>query len=74
MRKETLLSPISGLVAIIHCPTDTQVTANELILQIECMKMYFDITAGLDGKVNLMVKQGEFVQENQELGEIIEDS
>jgi len=71
MQKETLLSPMSGLICNIKYPTGSLVCANELIFQIECMKLYYDITAGIDGKINLIVKDGEFVQEGQPLGEIL---
>ncbi len=72
MRKETLLAPVSGIVAQIVASNGSLVKENELILQIEVCKMYIDCTAGLDGKLELIINLGEFVTESQELGTITE--
>lgn len=74
MLKETLTANVSGIVAQVYAPTGTLVKENELILQIECMKCYFDIVAGINGKLELIIKPGEYVQELQELGYITEVS
>lgn len=73
MKKETLISPVSGIVAQILAPSGSIVKENELILQIEVMKMYIDCTAGLNGKIELIINLGEFVTESSELGYIIGD-
>lgn len=74
MRKETLLSPLSGIIYQIYATSGSLVSENELILQIECMKLFYDVTAGLNGRLDLKVQSGEFVQEGQEIGTIIESS
>jgi len=73
MRKETLLASTSGIVAQVYAPTGALVKENELILQIECMKCYFDHVAGISGELLLTVNVGSFVQESEELGTIIGD-
>jgi len=72
MKRELLLSPISGIIAQIYAKSGDLVRENELILQIEVMKLFYDITAGISGKINLSVHEGNFVQESQELGTITE--
>lgn len=74
MRKETLLAPMSGIIYKVYVPSGSNVNIDEKILDIECMKLFHGVTAGLDGKITLIVKDGEFVQESQELGTIIEES
>ena len=73
MLKETLISPVSGIVAKLYAKNDDLVSENELILQIEVMKLFYDVTAGISGKINLTVTEGQFVQESEELGTIIEE-
>lgn len=73
MRKETLFAPMSGIIYKIYTPTGAHVNIDEKILDIECMKLFHGVTAGLNGKINLTVKDGEFVQEEQELGFILEE-
>ena len=69
--KETILAPISGIINQIVSPTGSKVYINELILRIEIMKLFYDVSSSLNGTINLFVSEGEFVQEGQSLGEII---
>lgn len=72
MRKETLFSPVSGIVSQILMPSGSIVKVDELILNIEVMKLFYEVTNELNGKLELLVHEGEFVQEGQELGTVIE--
>lgn len=38
---------------------------DDVILQIECFKMFFDTKAPVDGKIEWLVKLGQLVEENQ---------
>jgi biotin carboxyl carrier protein len=71
MKRETLLSPLSGIINQIYAQTGSLVQAGEEILSIESMKLMYPVTSGIQGKINLTVSVGEFVQELQELGTII---
>lgn len=73
MLKETLISPYSGIVAQVFAHSDDKVTEGQEILSIEIMKLLYFITAGLTGKLIINVVVGEFVQEGQELGTILEE-
>ena len=72
MLKETLFAPCSGIISQIYTPSGSLVKVGDEILSIEVMKLFMPVTASLGGKINLIIAQGEFVQENQELGEILE--
>lgn len=72
MRKETLLAPMSGIIYKVYVPSGSNVKVDEKILDIECMKLFHGVTAGLDGNLTLNVKDGEFVQEGEALGVILE--
>jgi biotin carboxyl carrier protein len=71
MKQETLLSPISGIVAQIYAKNNDLVSENQLILQIEAMKLFYDVTCGINGRINLIIDEGAFIQEGQELATII---
>lgn len=73
MRREVLESPLSGIISQIDKSSGSFVKVDELILSIECMKLLHPVTAGLSGKLNLSIQIGQFVQESEILGEIIED-
>jgi biotin carboxyl carrier protein len=72
MRKETLLAPVSGIVSQILTHSGSKVAEGQEILNLEVMKLFYSVSAGLSGKINLMVSEGEFIQEGQELGTILE--
>lgn len=72
MRKEVLQAPVSGIISQINVPSNSFVNEDELILSLEVMKLFYNISAGISGTLNLTVHTGEFVQESQILGEIIE--
>lgn len=73
MRREILLSPISGVVSQILTHSGSKVSEGQEILSLEVMKLYYSVTSGLNGKINLIVTDGEFVQEGQEIGSIVEE-
>jgi biotin carboxyl carrier protein len=73
MRKETLLAPLTGIVAQIYTPNGASVQVNDEILSIECMKLYYPVISSLVGRLNLIINIGEYVQEGQELGSILEE-
>ena len=72
MRKETLIAPVSGIVSQINVHSGSKVVEGQEILSLELMKLFYGVTAGLSGKLNLIVSEGEFVAEGQELGIIYE--
>jgi biotin carboxyl carrier protein len=72
MLKETLYAPCSGLISQIYTPSGSLVNEGDEILSIEVMKLFMPVVSSLNGKIKLIVSEGEFVQENQELGEILE--
>lgn len=59
-------------MAQIYTKNGDLVRENQLILQLEVMKLFYDISAGIDGRINLLVSTGEFVAEGHELGTITE--
>lgn len=73
MKIETLQAPVSGIVSFIVKPSGSKVHIGELILNIEIMKLFYSVTAGLSGNLQLTIQEGEFVQESQGLGTITED-
>lgn len=72
MRKEILQAPVSGIVNQLYAASGDLVELDSVILSLELMKLLYNVTAGISGKINLIVSEGEFVQEGQELGEILE--
>ena len=72
MRKEILQAPVAGIVNKLYVSSGSLVELDFLILDIEVMKLMYSVTSGISGKINLIVSQGEFVQEGQELGDITE--
>jgi biotin carboxyl carrier protein len=73
MRKETLLSPLTGIIAQVYTPTGTIVQVNDEILSVECMKLFYPVSASINGKLELKVNVGEYVEESQEIGFILGD-
>ena len=63
---------MSGIVAQIYTPTGSIVQVNDELLSMECMKLFYPVSAGLSGQINLIINVGEFVEEGQELGTILE--
>jgi biotin carboxyl carrier protein len=72
MKRETLLSPLSGIINEIFIPTGSIVQVDQEILNIESMKLLYPVTSGLNGLLELIIAPGQFVQESQELGFITE--
>ena len=74
MRKETLYSPVSGIISQILTHSGSKVYEGQEIINIEVMKLFYCVTSGLSGTLSLNISEGEFCQEGQELGYILEDS
>lgn len=74
MLKESLFSPVSGIIAQIVRHSGDAVKLNDVICNVEVMKLFYNVTAGIDGMVHLVINEGQFVQEGQELGYILGES
>jgi biotin carboxyl carrier protein len=64
----------SNMVAIVNMipfEVGTEVNAKDTVIMLECMKIMFDITAPVKGRIKrVLVKPGDVVEEGQPLLEI----
>ncbi len=67
---EQVTSPMPGNILRVVVNEGDQVTAGDVILILEAMKMENEIVAPVDGKVALKVRAGETVDTDQLLAEI----
>jgi acetyl-CoA/propionyl-CoA carboxylase, biotin carboxylase, biotin carboxyl carrier protein len=64
---------IPGTVSVLHVADGTDVAAGETVVEVECMKTLWPLTAPTAGIVRLQVALGEMVAQDQVLA-IIETS
>jgi biotin carboxyl carrier protein len=74
MRKEILLAPCSGIVSQILTHSGSKVAEGQELINLEVMKLFYSVTALLSGSLTLIITEGQFVAEGEELGFILEDS
>ena len=72
MGKSVLLSEISGSIRKINCKVGDIVESGQEVLVIESMKMEIPVVSNVKGTViSIFVNEGEMVNEDQKLIEII---
>ena len=60
-------APLPGTVTVIHLPDGSQVSAGDLVVTIEAMKMEHQLKAPLDGTVTIHVSDGQQVALDQRI-------
>jgi glutaconyl-CoA/methylmalonyl-CoA decarboxylase subunit gamma len=73
MKYGQVFAPCLGTAAMCLAEDGAHVSAGDLVMQIEAMKMYFDAIAPASGIIHWQVKLGELVEENQILAYIVLD-
>lgn len=63
-------SPVLGVVNMIFAETGAKVSAGDIIIVIEAMKMSFEVVVPTDGQVDLQVQLGQTVDSGQLLAYI----
>lgn len=65
MRRTEVRSDITGSVSVHRCDDGAQVTAGEVIAEIECMKTLYGVAAPCGGTVHYRAQLGEVVAPDQ---------
>lgn len=68
--KIPVTAPVLGVVTLIFAETGTQVSKDDVVMQIESMKYFFDVVVPEDGTFELATSLGQLVDENGIVGYI----
>lgn len=67
---EAVISPMPGTILKVNVKDGDQVSAGDVVIILEAMKMENEIVAPVSGTISINVKQGETVDTDQVLAEV----